>query len=80
MIELVEFAGWAGTGLIVLGYGLVSSGRVDGKSILYQLMNLFGALGLGLNLWVAASWPAFTLQVVWGLIAVLALIHIFVRR
>lgn len=71
---LVDLLGWLGTGLIVLAYGLVSSGKLAGKSAQYQLLNFFGALFLGINLLVEQSWPAFTLQVVWAAIAIAALV------
>ncbi len=37
-------------------------------------MNLFGALGVGVNVFIQQAWPALTLQVVWGIIAIFSLI------
>ena len=53
---LIDAAGWAGAAALLLAYGLVSSGRLNGRSIPFQLLNLFGALGLLANgIWHDAS-------------------------
>ena len=46
----------------------------------YQAMNFFGALGVGVNVFYQAAWPALALQVVWGIIAVIALVNIFLKK
>lgn len=61
--------------LITLAYYLISHHRLESGSNLYQWMNLSGAILLGVQLFSHQSWPAFTLQVVWGLIAIGALIN-----
>ncbi len=66
--------GWIGTFLIVLAYALVSAKKVESNSILYQALNLFGALGVGINVFYQQAWPAFALQIVWGVIAVSVLV------
>ncbi len=73
-----ETIGWAGTVLIVLAYFLISNAYVSGDSSVYQLMNLSGAVFLGISLVVKKAWPAFTLQIIWSVIAIWALITIFV--
>ena len=70
---LIDTAGWAGAAAILLAYGLVSSGRVNGRSIRFQLLNLFGAVGLLANgIWHGA-WPSAALNAVWLVIGVAAL-------
>ncbi len=49
MAIFIQGTGWIGTILIVLAYFLVSRQYVTGKSKIYQLMNLFGAIGVGIN-------------------------------
>lgn len=75
---ITETAGWAGTVLIVLAYFLVSNLFVTADSLAYQLMNLFGAVFLGVSLLVKRAWPALTLQVIWSVIAIFAIGSIFV--
>ena len=45
-IKVHHITGWYGSIAIVSGYFLASFGVLDGKSILYQLINLTGASGL----------------------------------
>ncbi|HEY5588290.1 MAG TPA: hypothetical protein VIK86_04960 [Candidatus Paceibacterota bacterium] len=68
--------GWVGTFLIVLAYFLVSNNKISATSKRYQLLNLLGAIGVGFNVFHQSAWPAFTLQVVWAIIAIIALIKI----
>lgn len=68
--------GWVGTFLIVLAYFLVSNNKISATSKRYQLLNLLGAIGVGFNVFHQAAWPAFTLQVVWAIIAIIALVKI----
>lgn len=63
--------------LIVLAYFLVSTERLKPKANPYILMNLFGAIFIGVNVFVHRAWPTFALEIVWGLIAVVALIKNF---
>ena len=60
--------------MIVFAYFLVSYKKVDGSSKIYQAMNLLGAIGVGVNVFHQQAWPAVALQVVWGIIAIVALI------
>ena len=72
---LIQTAGWIGTILIVLAYFLISHQYVTGKSKIYQLMNLFGAIGVGINVFHQEAWPALALQITWAIIAIISLIR-----
>ncbi len=76
----VDSIGWIGSIGVVLAYGLVSSRRVDPASVSYQLLNLLGAIGLGLNTLYYAAYPSTAVNGVWVLIAVAALWRISVNR
>jgi hypothetical protein len=69
----VEVAGWAGAGLILLGYLLISAGKLTGRSAAYQWMNIVGAAGFVINGWWHAAIPSTALNVVWMGIGVVAL-------
>jgi len=62
---LVEIVGWGGALLILGAYGLLSAGKVDGQSRLYQWMNVVGAAGFVINGWWHGALPSTTLNVVW---------------
>lgn len=70
---LVEIVGWIGAGLILLGYALVSSGKIEARSASFQLMNLVGAAGFVLNSGFHGAWPSTILNVIWIGIAAVSL-------
>ena len=76
----VEIAGWTGAGLILLGYLLISAGKLTGQSPAYQWMNIVGAAGFVINGWWHGAIPSTALNVVWMGIGVVALWKIAQRR
>lgn len=73
---LVEIVGWIGAGLILLGYALVSSGRIEARSVSFQLMNLLGAAGFVINSGFHGAWPSTILNVIWIGIAAVSLVRL----
>lgn len=73
---MIQTAGWLGTFLIVLAYFLVSFKKIDSGKKAYQLMNLFGAIGVGINVFFHQEWPALVMEVIWAGIAIVALINL----
>ena len=76
----VEAAGWTGAGLILLAYVLVTVGRLTGQSLAFQWMNLFGAAGFIINGWWHGALPSTALNVVWMMIAAVALWRLWKRK
>ena len=76
----VEVIGWAGAVLILLAYLLLSAGKVTGQSIVYQAMNVVGAVGFTVNGWWHGAIPSAALNVIWMLIGAIALWRILDRR
>ena len=70
---LVDIAGWSGTVLVLGSYALISAGKLQPRSALYQGMNLFGAIGLAINSGWNGAWPSAGLNVVWLGIAIVAM-------
>ncbi len=77
---LVEIAGWTGAALILLAYALLSAGRLTGRSLSYQLMNVVGAAGFVINGWWHGALPSAALNVLWLLIGAVASWRILKRR
>jgi hypothetical protein len=75
----VEVAGWAGALLILLGYLLISAGKLSGQSLAYQAMNIVGAAGFVINGWWHRAIPSTVLNVVWMGIGAVALWKIYQR-
>jgi hypothetical protein len=69
----IEIAGWSGTALVLGSYALISSGKLQPRSALYQGMNVVGAIGLAINSGWNGAWPSAGLNVVWVGIAILAI-------
>ena len=72
-VELaVEAVGWIGAALILGAYGLLSAGKLTGRSLAYQLMNIVGAAGFTINGWWHGAWPSAALNILWLMIGAIA--------
>ena len=73
---LIEIAGWLGALLVLGAYLLVTTGRVSGKSALFQSMNALGSALFILNTWWHGAIPSMVLNIVWLAIGTVALARI----
>ena len=73
---LIEAMGWAGTLLLLGAYALTSSGRLSGQSAGYHALNALGAAGVAASVVARGAWPVATLEIVWAMIGVVALLRI----
>ena len=71
--SFVSLAGWTAAALILVAYGLLSFGRIQARSWIYQVMNIVGAGGFIINSGYNNAWPSVALNVVWMGIAFYAL-------
>ncbi len=69
----MNILGWYGT-LAIVGAYLASSLDWMEQGTLYQLLNISGAIGVGLVCWRRRAWQALTLEVVWVLVGLTALV------
>jgi hypothetical protein len=69
----IEFSGWTAALLILGGYSLLSFGKIQARSPIYQWMNITGALGFIINCAANGAWPSVALNGVWLLIGFYAL-------
>lgn len=74
-----DILGWAGAGLLLAAYVLVSSKRLEGDSVAYQLLNLAGSALLIVNSAYYGAYPSVGVNVVWIGIAVFTITRV-VRR
>jgi hypothetical protein len=63
---LLESIGWTGAVLILAAYVMLSLGRLDGRSRVYQWMNVVGAICFIINSGYNGAIPSATLNVVWA--------------
>jgi len=76
----VEVVGWLGAALILLAYLLLSAGKLTGRSLVYQGMNVVGAAGFVVNGWWHGAIPSAALNVLWLLIGAIASWRILKKR
>lgn len=69
----LDVLGWYGTSAIVFAYFASSHGWLE-QGVTYQLLNLTGAIGVGLVCWRKRAWQPLSLEVVWALVALSALV------
>ena len=72
---LFEIIGWVGTLLILIAYLLVSVKKLGPTSKTYQFLNLFGAVGVGINSLIHRALPSVGINLAWMLIAIYALVR-----
>ena len=71
-----EIAGWYGVIAILLAYALVSFSALSSESIIFQILNLSGAIGLVvINLEKKVN-QSIAINSIWAIIALLALVRI----
>jgi len=68
-----ETIGWYGTGAIVVSYALSSFGYLPASTLLYQILNLTGALGIMYISFKKKTYQPGVLNIIWAIIAMIAI-------
>jgi hypothetical protein len=61
----ISVAGWTAAVLILGAYALLSSGKIQSRSRIYQGMNIVGAVGFIINCAWNNAWPSVALNIAW---------------
>ena len=72
-----EILGWYGAIAILLAYALVSFSVIAGDSILFQLLNITGSIGLLLIAFAKRVYQSVILNIEWALIGTIAIAKLF---
>ena len=72
---IFDILGWIGMVLVLVAYFLLSLEKIS-NGIFYQTLNLLAAIFMAIGLYPKNAWFSFTLQVIWGLVAIIAIIKI----
>lgn len=75
-----DLVGIVGSLMICTGYFMVSTGRINGETIRFQLLNAGGASLLLLSLYFRPNPGAILIEAIWLLIALVAIIRILGKR
>lgn len=78
-MSLIKISGWLGVIIYLVAYLLLVVKKLKSDRPLYHLLNILGAIGLLLNAWLLNDYPNLVINIIWALIAVYAIVMIFVR-
>ncbi len=73
---IIDSIGWIGALLILIGYGLISFKKIEGNSLKFQLLNIFGSVFLAINTYYYGAIPSTLVNIIWAIIAVAAIFAI----
>ncbi len=76
MTFFINLIGWAGSAAVILAYVLVSTNRLKGDSVAYQILNLFGGVFLITNTIYFGAYPSTFVNFVWVCIAIFAIARV----
>ena len=77
---LTDLIGVVGSLMICSGYFAVSTGRMQGETLSYQLLNAIGAILLLVSLYFRPNPGAIVIEALWLVIAVATIVRIVRRR
>ena len=69
-----QAAGWIGMVLIVVTYYFVTTGRWGTHTKIDEVLNIAGAILIGVSVYHTRSWPVLALQVIWAVVAIVSLL------
>ena len=77
-----DWAGYLGVALVLLAFLLLQANRLRGNGLIYQLMNIAGAIGVMLSLLFGNfNASAFVMQLAWLVIGIYGIVRgVRVRR
>ena len=74
-----DVIGWIGMVLVLLASALLSTNKIK-NGMLYQLLNLIAGVCMAIGLYPKNAWFSFTLQVIWAIVAIVAIIKIKCKK
>ena len=74
-----DICGWIGMVLVLIAYALLSTNKIKNGKV-YQFINLFAAIFMAIGLFPKDAWFSFALQVIWGIVALVAIIKILIKE
>lgn len=73
---VIDVMGWLGAAALLTAYGLVSAKRLEGDSMVFQLLNLVGSILLIINTAYYGAYPSTFVNIVWIGIAAATILHV----
>ena len=79
-MDAFQWLGFAGMLCIVLAYFLLQIGKYVVSSLIYQLLNLLGAIALIISLWVHFNLGSFLIEIFWIVITLYGIVTNLLKR
>jgi len=73
----IDVVGWVGSVEVIAAYGLNSYQVLNSDSMIFQLLNLTGAIFLIINTIYHRAYPSAFINIVWVIIALIAIARMF---
>ena len=73
----IDVVGWVGSVEVIAAYGLNSYQVLNSDSMVFQLLNLTGAIFLIINTIYHRAYPSAFINIVWVIIALIAIARMF---
>ncbi|MBR5647897.1 hypothetical protein IKW73_03140 [Candidatus Saccharibacteria bacterium] len=78
-MDIFDIIGWIGMVLVLVAYILLSLGKIK-NGYFYQFLNLAAGTLMAIGLFPKNAWFSFTLQIIWGLVAIIAIIKLATKK
>jgi hypothetical protein len=72
-MDIQQILGWTGALLFILAYFLLSIKKLKPDKLPYQLLNIFGGIGLVINSFHTHDYPSMLTNTIWASIGVFAI-------
>ena len=80
MDSLLTFIGLIGVVIVLLAYGLLTTGKIGQHDARYYWLNIAGTVGIAISLFAQWNLPSMVSQVLWIIVSGLALQRLKRRR
>jgi hypothetical protein len=77
---VIDILGWVGSVEVVAAYGLNSYQKIKSDSLIFQVLNLTGAIFLIINSIYKEAYPFTFINTVWSVIAIVAIVGILKKK
>lgn len=77
---LIDVIGWIGSIEVIAAYGLNSYQKLASNSSIFQVLNLTGGIFLIINTIYYCAYPSAFINVVWVIIAFVALLRMAIKK
>ena len=75
-----DFVGSVGVGIIIITYVLLQIGKIKSETLIYSVLNAFGASLILISLFYSFNLSAFIVEFFWVLISIYGIAKYFLKR